>query len=259
MLVGRGCDVSRPSGLLTIPGPVWKMLQSGCPHLHAVILTQVRKSMRDQKNTAGLSPLLRNPHNQPTPCLHSKSESWPAVYWVLILRLSGAKKFGTQRNKSLAHWGHGSQALYDPLMGSGIPGTCQAPDFSQPWSGQLSGHLSSQVRLWTAGWATRDLTLGQIHQVSIWLRAGNISFFRIMGPKSMNLPHPQFKPLTQPFPSGKFLHRSEFPSAKCRLTSFSTFQDCCEIQVMSVKGRHRHWQTLNKGELLWQMGALNTK
>jgi len=64
MLVGRGCDVSRPSGLLTIPGPVWKMLQSGCPHLHAVILTQVRKSMRDQKNTAGLSPLLRNSPGQ---------------------------------------------------------------------------------------------------------------------------------------------------------------------------------------------------
>ena len=75
VLVGRGCDVSCPSGLLTIPGPDCEVLQPGCPRLHAVMLTQVRKSMCDQKNTAGLSPLLRNPHNQPMPCLHLKSES----------------------------------------------------------------------------------------------------------------------------------------------------------------------------------------
>lgn len=71
---GRGCDVSIPPGPLTIPGPVREVLQPSCLCLQAVTLTQVRKSMCDQKNTAGLSPLLGNPHSQPTARLYFKSE-----------------------------------------------------------------------------------------------------------------------------------------------------------------------------------------
>lgn len=55
-----------------IPGNVLEMLQSGWNlgnredslYVQAVMLTQVRKSMCDQKNITGLSPILGNPHSQ---------------------------------------------------------------------------------------------------------------------------------------------------------------------------------------------------
>lgn len=144
---------------------------------------------------------------------------------------------------------------YDPLR-SGVPGTCQAPGFS---SLGLDTCLDTCQAKSGSGWLIEQPVThtGSDPSGEYLVKSREHLFFRITGPKSMNLPI-HTKPLTQPFPSGKFLHRPEFPSAKCRLMLFPPSRTVVRFRY-ECQGMAQTLADTNKGELLSQMGALNTK
>lgn len=135
------------SGLLTLPGPVWGNVSLPA-RTSIVILTQKPENPVCEQSTAALLTIseksIQPAHTTPssqvrelTSCiLGPDSEALRAKVWHAEKQISG----------SLGLWITSSVTT---LMGSGMPGTCQAPGFSSLGL-TLVHHSARQVRLWMA-------------------------------------------------------------------------------------------------------------